>query len=237
MGELELAGRGTDLIQIGWQAASPVEHLGQGPAERADLDLVEVHRGQLVAEAGRPRLEVLPVGAGRVKRQRQLLASRPILRNDIDQSRPGAGLRREGREPDGPIVAIPFEVALVEQDDDRLVGLDRFAEELLDCGVVVFLLGEDGQDDVGHLADRPGPAPVDGHVGVDVGGIQKHQSRGDVLADPPEEQILRRFLERVLGRLPRAKLETLEEPLEDRRIVGSRRGPGPRGASSRRPGD
>jgi len=219
----KLAGRRADRAQVGAHAVLRVQDPAHRPAERADLDRVEVQGGQLAAEIDRSFGRLAPVAPHPVKRQTQPRRRRPIIRHHVDQLRPGPGLVAEGRQPAGPDLGVGLELALVENHHDRLVGLHGGAEELFHRRVVVLLLREHGQHHVGGAADGPGPLPVDRHVAVDVGGVEHQQARRQGLAATPEEAILRGVFQRVVGRLPRAKLEPLEEPPQDRRIVDSRR--------------
>ena len=134
-----------------------------------------------------------------------------------------------------PVVRVGLQLALVEHHDDRLVGLDRRAEELLDGGVVVLLLRQHGHQHVGRLADRPGPLPVDRHVGIDVGRIEQQEPRRDRVAHAPEEAVLGRILERVVGRPPGDSLNGSNSRCEQGRIGQIRAARGTPGASCRRP--
>ena len=127
------------------------------------------------------------VRADAVDRQSKLLGRAAIVRNHIDQFRRGAGFFAEGGQPAGPEIAVRLEIALIEEDDDRLVGLGGGAEELFDGGVVVFLLREDRHEHVGRLADGLGAGPIHQRVGIDVGRIEHQQPRRHALAAPPEK--------------------------------------------------
>ena len=147
------------------------------------------------------------------KRQPQFLGGRAIVGNHVDQFRPRAGVLAEGCQPARPIGAIGLQLALVEDHDDRLFGLDRGAKKLLYGGVVVFLLGEDGHQHVGRLADGPRTMPVDCQVGIDVRCVQQQQSRRHRRPATPEEAVFRRIQERIVGRLPATEHEGPEQPL------------------------
>ena len=196
-----------------------IEHAAQGPAKRADLDGVEVQRRQLVSENGRRGERPAAVAADLVERQLPLAGRRTVQRDHVDQFRLGPGLARKGLQPERPVVAVPLHVALVEDRHNRLVGLHRLAKELLDGRIIVFLLGEHGDEHVGHLPDGPRPLPIHQGIGIHVRRIQEQEPRRHVPADPPEEQVLRALLERIVGRLPGHEPETLENPFQLRRIA------------------
>ena len=118
---------------------------------------------------------------------------------------------------------IGLEVNLVEDHHDRLVGLDRLAEELLDGRVVVLLLCEHCQKNVGRLANGPRPAPIDLGVGIHVGRIQQQQPRRDIAAGPPEKEVLGILPQWIVRAGPGAELEVGEESLEEVRVGGIRR--------------
>ena len=129
-------------------------------AKRADFDLVEVQRRQVLAE--RPRLDRRqPAGRPNiVERQRRRFRRVPVVRHDIHQFRAGAGLVGESGQPQRPELTIGHQVALVKQHDDRLVGRRRPAKKLLHGRVVVLLLREDRDQNVRGLANHVGTLPI-----------------------------------------------------------------------------
>ena len=144
-----------------------------------------------------------------MERQPQLAGRPAVVGNHVNQFRPRRPFRLAERvQPLRPIVAVGLQIALVEDHDDRLVGLDRRAKELLHRGVVVFLLRQHGHQHVGRLANGPGPLPVDRRVGIDVGRVEQAAAAAARSRQPPEQAILRRIAQRIVGRLPGAQLRS-----------------------------
>ena len=236
LGGREGGGRGGEFArggphgrQVRRHAPPPIEHARDGAAETADLDGVEVQRGQVVAQArGRqpPRvgLRARPLARHKaIERQPQALGRPAIVRGRVDQLRLRPGLLAERRQPRRPGRMVFFPVAEVENHQDRLIGLHRGAEKLLDGRIVVFLLRQHGDQDVGGLADRPGALPIDRHVGIDVGRVEEQEPRGHQGPAPPIETVLRGVLQRIVRGMPGVQGERREQPRQQRRVVLSRR--------------
>ncbi len=114
-------------------------------------------------------------------------------------------------EPARPVRFVLGEQALVEHDDDGLVLGGGLAEELFHSGVVVFLLGQHGNQQVGAASNVVGPFPVDAGVAVDVGGVEHHEVVGRGGAFAPEE-LMRRGVFECGGRIgPCDQLEPGED--------------------------
>ena len=197
--------------EVGGQAGRFIEHAIECTAKSADFDGVEVEGGQLFAQvAGWFRFLVAVVSDG-VDGEGSRFGGGAVVWCDVDQFGFDAGFGTEGIEPLGPEGTIQLEVALVEDDDYGFVGLCRFTEELFDCRVVVFLLGQDGDEDIGCLADGSSTVPVDDGIGIDVGRVDEQKSGGDVGSCAPEESILVGFAKGIVSGLPRFEGEIVEE--------------------------
>ncbi len=98
----------------------------------------------------------------------------------------------------------------VENDQDRLVGRRRLAEKAANRGVVELLLGQDGDQNVGRVADQPGPVPVHGNRAIHIGCIQQHEvgrlKTGGILAI--DQPVGWPFGDRIIFRGPGAQLKT-----------------------------
>ncbi len=215
-GRSELGGRRADRLQVSRQAVPRIEHLAERPAERSNLDGVEMQCRQVVAEIRLPRRDVGRANTRfhRIERQPQLVGGLAIIGNHVYQLRPRSGVLAERRQPLRPVIAIGLQVTLVEHDDDRLLGLDGRAKELLHRRVVVLLLGQHGHQHVGRLANRPGALPIHRHVGIHVRRIQQQQPRRHRRAHAPKQAVLRRIVQRIVRRLPGAERKRLEQPLQ-----------------------
>ena len=173
----KLAGTEANTLQVSRRAFLWIEQAHERSAKRADFDLVEVQRRQVLAE--RPRLDRRqPAGRPNiVERQRQRFCRVPVVRHDIHQFRAGAGLVGESGQPQRPELTIGHQVALVKQHDDRLVGRRRPAKKLLHGRVVVLLLREDRDQNVRGLANHVGTLPIHRRVGIDIRRVQQQQPR------------------------------------------------------------
>ena len=104
----------------------------------------------------------------------------------------------------------------VEDDQDRLVGLRGLAEEAANRGVVELLLGQDRDQDIGRMADQPGPVPVHGNGTVHVRRVEEHEvgrlDAGRVLA--VDQAVGRPLRDRVILGRPGTELERREDPLQ-----------------------
>lgn len=120
----------------------------------------------------------------------------------------------ESHQPFGPEFLVQGELAAIENDEDALSLDGPFSEELPDCGIVVFLLGQDGDQDVGCLSDAVGPLPIDGGIAIDVGSVEEEEVGGEVFDFAGEEEVFF-FLQEWGGRsFPGVQLESGKEALE-----------------------
>ncbi len=179
-----------DPMQISRHAAPGIEHAAHRPAKGADLDGIEPERSQFVSQIDGPGDRLAAVGAYAIKRQAQLLGGVAIVRDHVHQLRGGADLVAECGQPLRPIIGVGRKIALVKEHEDRFVGLGGQAEKPLYGRVVVFLLREHGQQNVGRLADGLRPRPVHLYVGIHVRSIQKQQARRHARTHAPIQHIL-----------------------------------------------
>jgi hypothetical protein len=161
--------------------------------------------GQIAAVGGELRERVkgdLPrVGGDRVVRRR------------VDRGRRDPRLGGKRLEPAGEPLPLGRPHDHVEDHDHGLAGGGRRREELAHGGVVVFLLGQDGDEHVGGVADEFRAMPVFPQRAVDVGCVEHDQPLRlpARLVLPPHEHVAAGGVERVRFALPGNRLEAREQ--------------------------
>ncbi|MBQ18243.1 MAG: hypothetical protein CMJ65_14095 [Planctomycetaceae bacterium] len=103
------------------------------------------------------------------KCQLQRIGGIAIQRSDVDKFRRRTCLGNERRQPGRPEGLVIGQLALVEDDHNGKVLGCGTLKKPLDGGVVVFLLCQHGDQDIGRLPQFLGPFPVDHGIAVDVG--------------------------------------------------------------------
>ena len=112
------------------------------------------------------------------ERQPQLLRCGPVARGEEHEFRVDPCRLAKRRQPVRPMLFVVRKLQQVEDDENDLVFPRGFPKELLHRCVVVLLHRQHGDEQVGTVADRIGPSPVDLRIAVDIGGIEQQQVLG-----------------------------------------------------------
>ncbi len=141
-----------------------------------------------------------------------------VVLDQVDEFGVGPGFVDEGIEPEWPVLFVVGELALVEDDDGGEVFVGGPSEELFDGGVVVFLLSQDCDQDIGRSSEPFGSIPIHSGIAVDIGRIEDEQIFGDRVAGSPEQQVFWDILEGLFGSGPGCDEESIEYRFESTRV-------------------
>lgn len=141
-----------------------------------------------------------------------------VVLDQVDEFGVGPGFVDEGIEPEWPVLFVVGELALVEDDDGGEVFVGGPSEELFDGGVVVFLLSQDCDQDIGRSSEPFGSIPIHSGIAVDIGRIEDEQVFGHRVTGSPEQQVFWDILEGLFGSGPGCDEESIEYRFESTRV-------------------
>ena len=198
MGELnEFAAAMLNLFQIAGEASFGIEEEFERAFQGCTFDLIEVEPGDFFDERNRG----LFCGGGSGFKTRGtgplttkegesiLLGGGTVVGSEVDADWIDAGFLLKGLEPAGPIFLIERKLAPIEDNEDAFAFESSLAEELFDGGIVVFLLSQDGDENVGALTDPSRPFPVDRGIAIDIGGIEEEEVGSEMTDFASEEEM------------------------------------------------
>ncbi len=112
--------------------------------------------------------------------------------------------------------------ALIEYNQHRLVFGTGFAEEFFHRGVVVFLLSQDGDQDISTTSHGVRPHPVDPSVAVNIRRVQNQQRGRQIRRCLPIQIMVVRFFQGGAGGRPFMQSEIRKYGLQIMSITKAR---------------